>query len=80
MHKIIVQVTKPYLPDRVKYKKYIDGIYDRCQLTNHGILVHELEKRLAEYLGLTFNMYLLCVIWGLNGVALLVMMKRIKYT
>ena len=50
MHNI--QVTKPYLPDRVKYKKYIDGIYDRCQLTNHGILVHELEKRLAEYLGL----------------------------
>jgi len=34
---------------------------------------------LAEYLGLTFNMYMLSVIWGLNGVALLVMMKRIKY-
>ncbi|SVA09054.1 uncharacterized protein METZ01_LOCUS61908 [marine metagenome] len=33
---------------------------------------------LAEYLGLTFNMYLLSVIWGLNGVALLAMMKRIK--
>jgi len=35
---------------------------------------------LAEYLGLTFNMYLLSVIWGLNGVALLVMMKRLKYS
>ena len=34
---------------------------------------------LAEYLGLTFNMYLLSVIWGLNGVALLVMMKRLKH-
>ena len=33
---------------------------------------------LAEYLGLTFNMYLLCIVWGLNGVALLIMMKRIK--
>jgi predicted MFS family arabinose efflux permease len=35
---------------------------------------------LAEYLGLTFNMYLLSVIWGLNGVALLAMMRRIKYS
>ena len=33
---------------------------------------------LAEYLGLTFNMYLLCIVWGLNGVALLIMMKRIE--
>jgi hypothetical protein len=33
---------------------------------------------LAEYLGLTFNMYLLCIVWGLNGVALLVMMRRIN--
>ena len=33
---------------------------------------------LAEYLGLTFNMYLLCIVWGLNGVALLIMMNRIK--
>lgn len=47
----IIQVTKPYLPDRAKYKKYIDGIFDRCHLTNHGILVHELERRLSEYLG-----------------------------
>ena len=33
---------------------------------------------LAEYIGLTFNMYLLSLVWGLNGVALLFMMKRIK--
>ena len=33
---------------------------------------------LAEYLGLTFNMYLLCIVWGLNGVALLVMMKKLN--
>ena len=33
---------------------------------------------LAEYLSLTFNMYLLSVVWGLNGVALIVMMGRIK--
>ena len=33
---------------------------------------------LAEFLGLTFNMYLISIVWGLNGVALLVMMGRIK--
>ena len=33
---------------------------------------------LAEYLSLTFNMYLLSVVWGLNGVALIIMMKRIN--
>ena len=35
---------------------------------------------LAEFLGLTFNMYLLSLIWGLNGVALLMMMKRISHS
>ena len=33
---------------------------------------------LAEFLSLTFNMYLLSVVWGLNGAALLVMMKRVN--
>ena len=33
---------------------------------------------LAEFLSLTFNMYLLSVVWGLNGVALLVMMRRVN--
>ena len=33
---------------------------------------------LAEYIGLTFNMYLLSLVWGLNGLALLIMMKRTK--
>ena len=33
---------------------------------------------LAEFLSLTFNMYLLSVVWGLNGVALIIMMKRIN--
>jgi hypothetical protein len=33
---------------------------------------------LAKYLGLTFNMYLLCLVWGFNGVALLIMMRRVN--
>ena len=33
---------------------------------------------LGEYIGLTFNMYLLSFVWGLNGVALLILIKRLK--
>ena len=33
---------------------------------------------LAEFISLTFNMYLLSVVLGLNGVALLVMMRRVN--
>jgi len=44
-------VTKIYMPDREKFKTYIDGIYESGWLTNNGPLVQELEKRLEEYLG-----------------------------
>lgn len=47
----MIPVTKPYLPDREKFKRYIDGIYDRQWLTNNGELVQELTRRLEEYLG-----------------------------
>jgi len=47
----MIPVTKPYLPDRKKLDKYIDGIYERGWLTNNGPLVQELTKRLEEYLG-----------------------------
>jgi dTDP-4-amino-4,6-dideoxygalactose transaminase len=47
----MINVTKTYLPDKEKYKRYIDEIYDNGWITNHGPLVQRLEKRLAEYLG-----------------------------
>ena len=47
----MIPVTRPYLPSREKLDKYIDGIYERCWLTNNGPLVQELEKRLCDYLG-----------------------------
>lgn len=47
----MIQVTKAYLPNKEKYKAYIDRIYDSGWLTNNGSLLQELEKRLAEYLG-----------------------------
>jgi len=47
----MIPVTKPYLPNREKLSKYIDGIYERQWLTNNGQLVQELTRRLEDYLG-----------------------------
>ncbi|UXZ54261.1 DegT/DnrJ/EryC1/StrS family aminotransferase [Halomonas sp. 7T] len=47
----MIPVTKPYLPNREKLNRYIDGIYERAWLTNNGELVQELTKRLEAYLG-----------------------------
>jgi dTDP-4-amino-4,6-dideoxygalactose transaminase len=47
----MINVTKTYLPNKEKYKKYIDEIYENGWLTNSGPLVQRLEKRLAKYLG-----------------------------
>ena len=47
----MINVTKTYLPNIDKYKKYVDEIYENGWLTNNGPMVRELEKRLAEHLG-----------------------------
>ena len=47
----MINVTKTYLPNKEKYKKYIDEIYENGWITNNGPLVQRLEKKLAEYLG-----------------------------
>ncbi|WP_292471421.1 DegT/DnrJ/EryC1/StrS aminotransferase family protein [Methanolobus sp.] len=47
----MINITKPYLPDREKLNEYIDGIYDRAWLTNNGPLTQELTQRLEKYLG-----------------------------
>ncbi|AEI14068.1 DegT/DnrJ/EryC1/StrS aminotransferase [Flexistipes sinusarabici DSM 4947] len=46
----MIHVTKTYLPDKEKYKKYVDEIYENGWVTNNGPLVRKLEKKLAEYL------------------------------
>lgn len=48
----MINVTKTYLPNKEKYKKYVDEIYANGWVTNNGPLVKKLEKRLAEYLGI----------------------------
>jgi len=47
----MINVTKTYLPDKEKYKKYIDQIYSNGWVTNNGPMVKLLEQRLAKYLG-----------------------------
>ena len=47
----MINVTKTYLPNKSKYKKYVDEIYENGWLTNNGPLLQRLEKRLAKYLG-----------------------------
>ncbi len=47
----MINVTKTYLPNKEKYKKYVDEIYANGWVTNNGPMVKSLEKRLAAYLG-----------------------------
>jgi dTDP-4-amino-4,6-dideoxygalactose transaminase len=47
----MINVTKTYLPDKEKFKSYIDQIFDSGWLTNNGNFTKELQKRLSEYLG-----------------------------
>ena len=47
----MINVTKTYLPDKERYKEYVDQIYANEWVTNNGPMVKLLEQRLAEYLG-----------------------------
>lgn len=47
----MIQVTKPYLPPLDLYNTYLQGVWERQWLTNHGPLVQELEEKLKKYLG-----------------------------
>jgi dTDP-4-amino-4,6-dideoxygalactose transaminase len=47
----MIHVTKTYLPNKEKYQKYVDEIFENGWVTNNGPMVQRLEKKLAEYLG-----------------------------
>jgi len=47
----MINVTKSYLPDIKLYQEYVEGIWQRGWLTNHGPLVLELEQKLRDHLG-----------------------------
>lgn len=46
----MINVTKTYLPDEIKYKEYVDKIFQSGWITNNGQFVQQLEKSLKEYL------------------------------
>lgn len=54
----MIQVTKPFLPPRAEFDKYLDGIWERNWLTNNGPLVNELELKLKEYLNVNHLLYM----------------------
>lgn len=44
-------IVRPVLPELEKYQQYIKTVFDNVWLTNAGPLHQELERRLADYLG-----------------------------
>lgn len=54
----MINVTKPFLPPIGKYQEYVEGIWERNWITNHGPLVTELERKLSEYLGMEHLLFL----------------------
>jgi dTDP-4-amino-4,6-dideoxygalactose transaminase len=54
----MIPVTKPYLPPKEKFQKYVDGIWKRNWITNNGPLVNEYELQLKKYFGLKHLLYL----------------------
>ena len=46
-----VYVTRPYLPSLPEYHVLLEEIWQRRWLTNAGVMHEQLERRLAEYLG-----------------------------
>ena len=47
-----INVTKTFLPDKQKFLRYIDQIWDSSVLTNQGPLLNEFEKRLKNFLNI----------------------------
>lgn len=47
-------VTQPYLPPLEEFIPYLHQIWNNKQLTNNGPMHHQLEKQLAEYLGVAY--------------------------
>ena len=50
----IITVTSPLLPDLKEFEKLLEDIWQRKWLTNNGYYHKQLEKALAEYLGVPY--------------------------
>lgn len=54
----MIHVTKPFLPPKEEYQKYIDEIWQRNWLTNNGPLVNQFELKLKQKLKLKYLLFL----------------------
>ena len=54
----MINVTKPFLPPKEEFDHYIQGVWQRNWITNHGPLANELELRIKEYLGVPHMLFL----------------------
>jgi len=52
-----INVTKTFLPPIAEYERYLQDIWSRGWITNHGPLVNELELQLKERLGLDYLLF-----------------------
>ncbi len=50
----MITVTSPLLPDLKEFEKLLEDIWERKWLTNNGHYHQQLEKALAEYLGVPY--------------------------
>lgn len=69
----MIPITKPFLPPKSEYLKFIDDIWDKNLLTNNGPLVKELEFKLKEYLGISYINFL-----GNGTIALQIAIKALE--
>ena len=53
----MITVTKAYLPDYNEYDEYLKKIWASGWLTNNGVMVQELEKKLKDYFGVKHLFY-----------------------
>ncbi len=49
----MIQVTKAFLPPKEDYISILDAVWESGWITNRGMLVQELENKLADYLGVS---------------------------
>lgn len=53
----MIPVTKPFLPPKDEYLKYLDGIWTRQWITNMGPLASQLEMELKDHLNVNHLLY-----------------------